>query len=304
MVITLNDFAQKLQKILNGTDTEVTGSVPVGFQFEVKTAGFHLDKISDTSTNKNFIPVFVNSLGGEYNPVPQVKEQRQTISVTFYFPVRFKEDFYVLGEYLANAFVGGYLTYGTSKKAVSNLSIPQFGEIQDIDLKQFSEWVSNEYQREVDINEPFMSMSFSVYLLQSDTNFVYGNAATVSLKVSKGTTTYTDDKVAIPDISIQSTSEPAAQQLLGATIPETDGLPVHTSYASGFSVYYKSNEMYKWLLEQWFGGYSQSLVCEVTITFDTKTFTRTCYLQSANLVMSKGSLVTFTFSFIKRVSGV
>ena len=302
-MILLSSIANKLQKVLDEVDTEIPSgaSNPTGFQFYVKTAGFHLDNIFDRKTGKNFIPVFVSSLGGEYNPVPQLKEQRQSVSVVFYFPVRFKESFELIFEYLVDVFVGKILTFDT-KKALTNLSIAQFGEIQDLDLKQFKDWVGSIYRETIDVNEPYMSMQFSIYLRHCASQFMYGNEATIELRVSDGTleNSYTDRDVVFPDASIQSNSEPAAQQLLNADTPETEGLPVHTSYSSGFTIYYKDIAMYRWLVNQWFTGNSQKLQCRVTYKLSENYFNRNCYLQSVNLSLQKGELITLTFAFAKK----
>lgn len=303
-MILLNDISKKIQSVLNGTDTEIPSGVskPTDLDFVVKTAGFHLDNIIGKETKKNFIPVFINSLGGEFNPVPQLKEKTQSVGITFYFPVRMKDEIDVVCYYMADVFVGSYLTYTKNHKCVSNLSVPQIQEIQELDLNQFATWIGENYGRTINITEPYLSVTMTLYIKDSDSKFIYGNDAKISLSVSKGETTYNDTDVAFPESSIQSNTEPAVQQLLGASVPESDGMPANTSYSSGFAVYYKENEMYEFILDEWFKGNSQLLSFELSITLGSKTFTRTAYLQSCVLSMRKGELVTLTFTFAKKVS--
>ena len=80
-MILLNDISKKIQAVLDGTDAEIPSGVskPTDLDFVVKTAGFHLDNIYNKKTWKNFIPVFINSLGGQFNPVPQLKEKTQSV---------------------------------------------------------------------------------------------------------------------------------------------------------------------------------------------------------------------------------
>jgi len=295
-MIILNEVAEKIQAILNHSDN------PVGYNFIVATTGFHLDQISDKQSGGNFIPVFIGSLGGRFNAVPTLLEEEVNIPITFYFPVRFKDDFFALQKYLAEKFVGGYMSYGTNTGyCVSNITPAQYGEIADLDLKEYKTWVENVYQREIEIKEPYMSMNITLYLSSMASDYLYGNSATFTLAYSHNNTTLTDTPT-FASGSMQSNSEPAAQQLLGATIPESEGLAVNTAMGTSFAIYYKSNTFYQTLLEKWFGGTLQNLALTLTLTLDTKTYTRTVYIQSVNMPISKGQPITLTITFSKKVS--
>ena len=307
-MILLNEVARKLQNILNGQDSEVgtNGSVvqatnPTDYEFIVYTQGFHIDKVYDQNSGKNFIPVFLASMGGQYNPVPALKQATYTIPVAMYFPVRFKEDFFAINDFLASAFVGTNLTYGTnSGKAISNISVSQYGEIQEMDLDQFKEWVEEKYRRAINIHEPWMTLNFTLYLSTAGSTFVWGNGATISLSTKINTTTYTDTDVAFVQSSIQSQTQSVSQQKLGTY--ESAGFPFGTSYGSGFSVYVKDTSFYQQVVEKWFAGTIQNMTFDLSISFLGKTFTRTCYVESMNLVIQKGQLATITFAFAKVVS--
>ena len=93
-MIILTDVAAKLEEILNSAEC------PTDFQFVVKSQGYHLDTIADKKKGINKIPVFVEMVGGEYNPVPNLKQANFTYGVNIWFPIRFKETFYALNEYL------------------------------------------------------------------------------------------------------------------------------------------------------------------------------------------------------------
>jgi len=385
-MIVLTEIATKLQNILNGIDLETIAiQRPVDYEFLVATQGFHLDKISNKTTGNNFIPVFISSMGGEYNPIPNLKQANYNIPITIYFPVRFKDNFFRLNDFLIDCFVGTYLNYGTfSGKCISNISVAQYGEIVDLDLKEFQSWITNIYQIEKEIREPFMSMNFTLYLSTANSEFVFGNSVNVKLGMThlesnlfinnhlfvrnpeldeegqnqfegsqyyetayaftyQGVTYYTDDdlgvegsdyyirksahdyrivdeltaencqfnsfnsilednNVTLDTRTIQSQSDMAAQQLLGATIPESEGLPVSTSYSSGFSIYYKENYIYEYLIDQWFKGKSQSIDFILTMSFNGHEFKRNVYLQSCNLIAINGKPITLTFAFAKKVT--
>ena len=159
-MIILSEVAQKLQSILNNgiTINGVSYTNPTDYEYQVQTEGYHLDNI--VGETKNFIPVFISSMGGSFNPVAGLKQSNVVIPITFYFPVRFKEDMYALNSFLVDVFVGQSISYGTiSGYAISNLSVAQFGELDSMDvLREFETWVSNKYQRQLEVMEAYLSM--------------------------------------------------------------------------------------------------------------------------------------------------
>lgn len=304
-MIRLDEVALKIENILNGSDADVIHlgiETPTGFYFKVETEGFHINSIADKKEGKNFIPVFISSMGGQFNPVPDLLQANYVIPIALYFPVRFKNEAFKLNEYLARVFVGRQLNYGkNSGKALSNISVARYGEIVDLDLQQFQKWVKTTYLQTVEIMEPYLQVTFELYLSTVSDDFVYGNDVETSLSVTINGETYTESNLALVENSIQSHSEPAAQQLLGSSIPETEGYPVNTSYSSGFAVYIKNNDFFRKIIERWFEGNIQKTSFELNISFLGSTFTRQCYCQSVNLVARKGELATITFAFIKRI---
>ena len=175
-MIVLTDVAAKLEELLNGVGNDFP------FQFVVKSQGYHLDSIADHKKGYNLIPVFVSSLGGEYNPVPNLHEANFTYSVNIYFPVRFKEDFYQLNEFLENTFVGKKVQIG-SQNPLCNISPAEYGEIVGVELSRFKSWVEEEYEstggkffeKEQEVCEEYMSMTFKLYCTTLGEGFMFGN---------------------------------------------------------------------------------------------------------------------------------
>lgn len=299
-MIILSEVAEKVNKILNNEDPSVEITNPLAdFQFETITQGFHIDSVADKKTGKNFVPVFVSAIGGAYNPVPELKQAQGSIPITFYFPVRFKNHFFVLNGFLADVFVGKILNFGSlTGNAVCNISLPNFGEIVGMDLKEFERWVTQKYRVEVDIMENWMSMTVNLYLSNAASGFVYGNEVVTTLSIPG--TQLSSEVVVFDQQSIQSHSQTNPEQELGTN--EVDALPFGTSYGVGFAVYYKNNDFFNYLLTQWFGGNSQTLTLVLTTTINNISFTRTCYIESANLNIKKGELLTISFSFAKRTT--
>ena len=306
-MILLNEVAQKIEDILNGSDEEIIRmglQPPTGYYFKVATEGFHLDSIANIPESKNFIPVFLSSMGGQFNPVPELLQANYVIPIAIYFPVRFKDDMYRINEYLAKALVGRFLSYGVeSGKALSNISVAQFSEIIELDLKSFLTWAETTYRKKIETMEPYIQMTISLYLSTASQEYVYGNDATATLTVVTDDEEWAEedrtDELSFVQQSIQSHSDPNVQQLIGSD--ETEGLPSGTSYASSFAVYVKNTNFYANLIEKWFDGKAQTLTLNLELKFLNKTFTRTVYIQSTNLALQKGELATITFSFAKKV---
>ena len=196
--------AEKINRILNGVDSEIIAlgfQNPTDFDFNVQATGFHLDHIKNEKKGVNFIPVFISSMGGTRNPVPDLKQANYTIPITFYFPVRFKDKLFLLDDFLADCFVGRRLNYGTDEapvRCVSNISVPQFGEIQELDvLKEFASWTEKLYQRQLEVMEPYISMQITLYLSNASEDIIYGNDVTseLSLEISSCASAWVINKI-------------------------------------------------------------------------------------------------------------
>lgn len=183
-MIYLPEVAETLEKILNGVDTQVSGLTnPTGFEFKVWTAGFHIDTNYDKETKKNFIPVFVDSDGGGFDAVKDIKRQTIAVNVVMYYPVRFKNDFFAITSYLVDCFVAQQLNYGTlSGKCLSNIGGVRYGEIQGLDLVNFSKWVNENYQKTIAKMENYMSLQFTLYLTNIASGFILGNSVGYTLE--------------------------------------------------------------------------------------------------------------------------
>lgn len=298
-MIILTEVAQKIENILNGNDTETTALGRANdFDFKVECQGFHMDRIFNRKEGKNFIPVFVSSMGGQYNPVKGLKQGTCNIPITFYYPVRFRDDFFAINDFLVSVFVGSILNYGTiSGKAISNISFPEFGELVDTDMKQFKQWVSSEYGETIDVMEKWMSMTITLYLTTADADLVWCNDITTTLKL-EGTLLESENLI-FANSSIQSQTNSSNEQLMDAS--EVHGLPYGASYGSSITVYVKNNSFFQYLLEQWFLGTVQSLRLTLRTTVLSKTFERYCFIESINMPIVKGELLTMTLTFAKGI---
>ncbi len=247
-MIYLTEIQEKLNEILNGEGN------PTDFLYRVETVGFHLDHVYDNESKKNFIPVFISPLGGSVNPVPGLKQVNLNVPLTFYFPVRFKEEMFALYGWLVEVFTGQILEYGVEKKkALSNVSVPTYGEIQNLDLGEFKKWVSETYQMPLEVMEPYLSMQFTLYIQASGDEFIYGNS--VKLKkveiYKRDNGSYTSILSDSEPINIERvdlfSSEPAAQQVFSETYGR--GYPANAAYTKQLPLIVKNTSGYRELFK-------------------------------------------------------
>lgn len=316
-MIRLNEVAKKLEDVLNGADFEVATELGLqnipGYFFRVATEGFHLDKIYSMGEGKNFIPVFISSMGGEFNPVPDLLQANYVIPVSIYCPVRFKNDLYAINEYIAKAFVGRYLNYGQSSgRAVSNISVAQFGEIQDLDLKQFKEWEETTYKMPIEVMEPYIQMRFNLYLSNAAEGYIFGNDAKLDISFEYDNETYTLKNASFESGSLQSNSQIQSEQEEGTY--ESDSLPYGTTYGYSIKLYPNTDiesqtegqtnkKFYVELMKLWFSGYAQMLDFDIKFKFANDSdlvFQRKSCLQSIIAPIEKGQIVSMTLTFLRK----
>lgn len=188
-MIYLDEVCERLQEILNSEDN------PIDFSYAVEAVGFHADTIYEKETGKNLIRVYVSTFGGEFNPVPDLGQANYSIPITFYFPVRFKKSFFALDAYLHSYFVGKMRDFGVKTgRCACNLSIASYGEIQDMDYQAFKKWADTVYKKPIEIMEPYMSMTLTLYLGAIGEEFVFANdlTATLGFTATKITISYSD----------------------------------------------------------------------------------------------------------------
>jgi len=178
--MNLEYISNKIEALLNNNNNPLKD-----FYFYVATEGFYLDTVADLSMHKNIIPVFVNQLGGENNPIPGFGQKDFNISIHIYFPIMFKSVFYELEEYLDSLFVGQIIDFaptgGSPDCALCNINIPKFTTIMDAGLIEFKTWTQSVYGLAVDTANFWMDMEVDLYTstvkdLNKVGGFIYGNS--------------------------------------------------------------------------------------------------------------------------------
>ena len=298
-MITIEKISKKLNDLFNGTDAEVSREItPFSdkYFFSVATEGFELKHIFDMKSGKNFIPVFVSSQGGEFNPIPNLGEYSLNTRIVVYFPVRFKQDFYeTFIPFLQDTFVGKVLSF-EGEKTLCNVSVPQMGEIDTYSVKEFSQFIVNTYKMPITVSEQWMSMEFSLFLSTSTHfyDFILGNNTEIELTY-KGI----KNKIIFDNSSFEMNTSQSSEQLLGTKISKST--ITSTGDAMSLSFYIKgSNIVDSVLLADLFNGSTQNENIDVKISFGTRTFTYQAVINSIGLSIELGDFLKFQMSLSRR----
>lgn len=183
-MIRLDEIAVKLSEILN----DVSNPVRIENErvaFMVATEGFRIDSIADTQLGKNLIPVFIAASGGENNPVEGLKQQTKSINIGIWYPLKYKDNFYVLEDYLDDIFVGKRNNLGTSTgSCLTNLGTAEFGEITDGNFTQFEKWITSKYKKTLDVTMAWFSMTLTLYATKTSSGFMFGNEIKYELQMN------------------------------------------------------------------------------------------------------------------------
>ena len=215
-MLQLDKIAKKLEAMFNGTDPEISSLTrPVDETFVVETTGFYIDHIYDNQPNPkhNFVPVFISTVGGDYDPVPNIQRSSTNLAIRFYFPVKRKEFFFKFQDYLVELFVGKIHDYDGTK-ALSNISVAQYGEIQELDFRQFKDWVQQTYKDlPIEENEVYLEATINLYLSTMADGYLFGNSVEFELSFTYNSTEY---KATLDWTSAGTgvSNSPIAQQLI------------------------------------------------------------------------------------------
>lgn len=239
MLIT--DIQEMLQKVLNGQE-DSSPDRPFDYVFMVGTPVSYLEKITnDNYANGNYLPVFINNLTGKYT-ADKTKELNASCDVTIYFPLELKNDITKITDYLEEMFVGEYRAIG-SKRVLCNMSFPNLGGMEQIDVERFNEWVDNTYNVTFRATEPYMSLTFQLYLLTTgananeNNNYIYGKQNIVTLKMVFDEETYTS-QIALNEYSVSFLGQTNTQQVLGDVV---GGRSLLSTFATGVSLQFSYN---------------------------------------------------------------
>ena len=278
-MITINQIATELENILNQTSGNVPEGVKPPFDglFAVRTEGYVLDHVHDFETGKNFFPVFLGAMTGDFNPIPDLEQIDMEVPVSIYFPVRFKDKMLEMQEFLNKVFVGRAIGFNQGEDgkygqyAVCNISMAELGEITTLDVDQFgnsilkglNQFIQEQYKMPVSSSEPWICLTFSLYLatmkgaLSTDEGAtIYGNAYQVSLAYGENEETISTDNVAIAYSATAETQQgfrllndsPTNNELMGTSLAVTSAI----SYT--FEAVIKRNKFWNAILSDMMSG--------------------------------------------------
>lgn len=293
--IQITDLATWFEDLLNNGE-----NVPSDLYFKVAIDGFHLDNVLDKSEGKNFIPVFLRQTGGKYEPIEGIPKYDASFEFTFYFPVRFREQFYAINNWLAKQLVGQTHAIDEYKEnsLLFTMDVATFGEINTIDLTQFKEWVETTYQKPMNVSENFMTMTIKIYC--SYVSGFWGNdLSDITLVMTHKTTSVVKkivNKWLINSFSINNT--PSSQQLLGVDkyAKNIVNITANTYY---FKLLLKDSDLLTMFFNNQLNDYTYRLQfnCLSTYSASTINFDKEVILLDAQPNIAYGEPITMALTF-------
>jgi len=246
-MIELKDFQIAVEQILNGTYSGTTlPTRPSDEYFKVKTYASYLDTIADKGQNKNFVPVFIHSPEGSYQPIPTLGLCDQSYLVEIYFPITKKDSMFQFGDYLAQAVSGKRLPFGNSpftikSYAVCNVSVGVFGQVQPQAMEQFIEFLDGSYHLPIQKSEMWGSIQIRFYMSTSAVG-IFGNQVSYSLSLIYDSVT-TTETLLINESSANLTNTPASQQLVSETYAKA--IISNTAFGKSLTIFPQVNSFWK-----------------------------------------------------------
>lgn len=312
-MILLNEIATKLENILNGVDSQITATRPNNYNFRVKTFGDMMDSIADNTLKENVIPVFLNQMSGEFEPIPVIESATYQVPITIYIPANQKENFYAWCNFLATAFVGTILNYGTnSGSCLSNIDAPTFTALDTNNFKQFKEWIASVYSISTGITSYWFSIDFTLHLSTAygtfqENGFIFGNQIKHTLSYVYNGTTYTENLI-LTESNRTLNTQIASQQLLTSTDSQITTFVTNSAFGNGITIYLRNNTFWQQFLQLYSAGNTQNL--NMTYTKDyylngfseqpTLTATYSCVLTQGSLNEDMGDLISVSFTLAKQ----
>ena len=293
--IQITDLASWFEDLLNNGE-----NVPIDLYFKVAINGFHIDNVIDKSEGKNFIPIFLRQIGGKYEPIQGVPKYDASYEFTFYFPVRFREQFFALNNWLASQLVGQIQAVDEYKETplLFTMDVATFGEINTIDLTQFKEWVETTYQKPINVSENFMSMTINVYC--SYVNGFWGNdLSDITLVMTHKTTSAIKTlnfKWLQNSFSVNNT--PSSQQLLGVDKYAKNIVSI-TANTYSFKLLLDDKELLRMFFANQLNDYTYQLQFDCLSTYGTSgiEFDKEVILLDAQPNITYGEPITMTLTF-------
>lgn len=307
-MINFNELSSKLQNIFNGLDADTLSIAnPLSnYQFVTNTFGSHLDSVADKKTKKNIIPMFIQSEDGTVGSIKALKEVESPFTIYVYFPIKFKDDFFKLPEFILDVFAGQLYNYGAlSGHAISKIDVPQFSQLERQQMRQFRDDISTIYNLPIDETQLYGVCQFTLTLkqyadLKLANGFIVGNQITDTLSFQYDGTAYTETLVYLQDEAI-SKSNGTNQQAL--TESETSSLMINTSKTTQIDAYIKDNAFWNKFIELFENGLLQNQEFIFIRSYGlstTKAFTHNLILDTADSNIVIGEIMYFSMVFLKK----
>lgn len=301
-MIELKELQQKLSNILNGLDssTSIYDNSCDDFYFAVKTYGTRLETIANQELKRNVIPVYINGVSGNIEPIENLNEVDSSFDVYIYFPIKYKEQFFKLSNFLLSALNAKTYNYGTiSGNALTTLSVPELDEIQDLQLNELSSFLEQDYNLSISKTEQWGILSFSLYFYQvanlgEEDGYILGNQVKYYITY-KGLTEEITATQRIINYEADTYSEQVFSDSETASIAK-NGITTWT-----INPYIRNNTFWKTFLYDFENGdlYNETIILKTVYPFAT--YQRELLISNCVSVDELGELKSVTLTLTKKI---
>ena len=186
-MVKINSLAAHIENAAN--QYAINNSLNI--RFKARTYASFLDKIVETSggVDREYIPIYLDVPSGAFDAVPNISKVNQTYEINFFFPIEYKETMLALLEYLPSVYVAKVLSIG-SEKAVTNLSVPVFGEVQPATMERFSQFIKDTYGNSIVVKRTdyWLNYKLTIFLGSAKANdgsaMLWGNDISYELNIA------------------------------------------------------------------------------------------------------------------------
>lgn len=304
-MININQLANKLEQILNGTYSEVV--LPNGrpdLYFKVKTYGTMLDSVIDNNYKKEFIPVILTVSNGEIEAIKDSGLTDEDFNIAFFFPIDRKDQMVEMSLWLSSFIAGGYLDLGdeTTSKVALNCSKAVFNQIENQQFESFEYTMSN-FKLKVKRTDIYLVMEIELYTSYGKKGIEFGNAIEYELEIQETKTSLPiREKLLRVDSSNGLESAVNSQQIINEYI--TKGVISATTKSQSIQFLYTNSNLTNLILDKLELGqiaelYSVKIYKKYNFEIP-KTYEFVVLPTSIIKSETIGSAISFTISFVPR----
>ena len=285
-MINIADLTSKVNELLN--DNTLTTKFKTLYWIENLDQTFEKD--GEEELNERFITAVVMNTTGQYRPIPDILISDQSFILQIYFPQSRQSEILANIEQFSAKLIGKTITVD-GKTTVFNLDIPNLSEV-----KQENIGVLNSYDPRLSLRETelYGVLQIRIYFVES-TGLMYGNQVSYKLKRVADANYTTLNRI---DAATSISKSLSTEQLLNTDT--SISLAQFNAFNNTVTFYYiPTSTLMQEIISDAETGANQNRQYNLQIAYGSLTFTKTVIIESSNISVPLGNVLTITCTFKK-----